>query len=243
MAARNDDVTVDGGIPAPLKAVSVLLKSTHVAARENGQPPRNEEAHERARDEVRTWLIRLQVEEGRFIPQDTQDWVRDNPEMWPLGGCPECHRNDGYLVVKEDHWAICHEHQKRWAMDPDLAFGFFRPSGESLWDDPDRPLRRYAVVKPVNLTAYAKVVRLPVLKEPPPRVEDEATAKPRLRLVRGTGEGSQDTDVWPPPGGATVGERAFRLVCWAYLLFVLVPRDYWQEFVQWLTPEPEECSG
>ncbi len=43
----------------------------------------------------------------------------DDPSEW--GGCPKCHRNDGFLNAnRRDHFFICHRHKVKWCIGSNL---------------------------------------------------------------------------------------------------------------------------
>ena len=33
-----------------------------------------------------------------------------------FGGCPTCHKTDGFLNIGRDHWFVCHHHRTKWCV-------------------------------------------------------------------------------------------------------------------------------
>jgi hypothetical protein len=225
-----DDSTSDETIPIPMQAIATLMR--HVDFPEEDKAKPNGKTVREAHDEVYTWLIRLQVEHGYTMPQDDEQWATSHPNLVVLGGCPKCNRNDGYVVIGDNEvWALCHEHEYRWAVDYGVLIDMVVPYGDDLWNAPDRPLRKYSVVKPVNLLARQKIVRLPKPIPQFPKLELPIPQEDaRLRLVY-----DADTDperLWPPPGGPTLREWALRIVGLAYLLYVITPREFVYDVIE-----------
>ena len=55
----------------------------------------------------------------------------DDPSEW--GGCPKCHRNDGYLNTnRRDHFFICHRHKVKWCIGSNLFSAWRDMSDQEL---------------------------------------------------------------------------------------------------------------
>lgn len=222
---EHDGPNTDEQIPVPVVSIGRLMRYIDLPPDQGAETSKDAKEARAAFEEVSVWLVRMQVECGYEIPEDDETWVRNHPNRVVLGVCPSCLRNDAYIVVGDDYWGMCHAHRHRWPVDPSVTMDMFIPYGESMWDDPDEPVRKYKLVKPVNLAARAKVVQLKIPEKPVPAPAAPPPAPPRLQLVHSSAWNWGADEAWPPPGGATLGERLFRLVGWAYLLLVIFPRE------------------
>ena len=41
-----------------------------------------------------------------------------------FGGCPICHKSDGFLSVGPGHWNVCHRHRVKWHVGSRLFSGW-----------------------------------------------------------------------------------------------------------------------
>jgi hypothetical protein len=63
------------------------------------------------------------------------------------GGCPTCHKTNGYLNVYRAHFFICHEHKVRWLRGENL-FSSWRQQSRAHWRENWRIIKDYAEVDP-----------------------------------------------------------------------------------------------
>lgn len=64
--------------------------------------------------------------------------------------CPMCGRNDGFMNVGQDHWAVCHEDHNKWYVGRNLFSTWLYESKED-WEQSDAFLARYNEVEPVKV--------------------------------------------------------------------------------------------
>ena len=66
-----------------------------------------------------------------------------------FGGCPHCHRDDGYLDVGREHWFVCVEHRTKWFAGSNL-FSSWREQTPLDRLLSERTLARFRAVKPIR---------------------------------------------------------------------------------------------
>ena len=64
-----------------------------------------------------------------------------------FGGCPECHKSDGYLDVEREHWFICKEHKTKWCVGENL-FSIWQWLSPADWEENAARLAEYREVEP-----------------------------------------------------------------------------------------------
>ena len=64
-----------------------------------------------------------------------------------FGGCPTCHKTDGFLNIGRDHWFVCHRHRTKWCVGSNLFSGW-REQDEQHWQANRYRLAGYREVKP-----------------------------------------------------------------------------------------------
>ena len=73
-----------------------------------------------------------------FAPRDTDSY---------FGGCPVCHRSDGYLNIGRGHWKVCHAHKVRWFVGENL-FSTWKDETENDWRRNHDLIGAYPKVEP-----------------------------------------------------------------------------------------------
>src|SRR5690348_17591745 len=46
--------------------------------------------------------------------------ITEDEETPYFGGCPYCHKTDGYINVGREHWFVCDQHQTKWRIGENL---------------------------------------------------------------------------------------------------------------------------
>ena len=66
----------------------------------------------------------------------------------PLGLCPICGRNDGYLNISKNHFAVCNKHRVFWHVGTAL-FDSWQHENETIWQRNKEKLKGYKQVEPI----------------------------------------------------------------------------------------------
>lgn len=216
---ESEQLDSDEQVPIPMQSIAKLMEHVRLPIDEKtGRPAEGTEDAHAAYQDVHTWLIRLQVEFGYVMPVDDDTWARNRPRLARLGGCPDCRRNDGYVAVNGNSWGICHAHALRWRVRPDAIQDMFVPDGTPLWEDPDRPVRAYAVVKALDIVSPAGS-RTPTDSEHP---DDKPFAVGgRLKLIYSADEQRKRRQL--PADGNTPLPWPFEVLVWA-IVVVSIPK-------------------
>ena len=88
---------------------------------------------------------------GRIPQEEIMSKLNEQASNDPsvFGGCPQCHRNDGYhRNVGRTHWYFCTEHKTKWVWGSNLDSSW-RTDSEDDWVANQVFLKSFAKVKPV----------------------------------------------------------------------------------------------
>jgi hypothetical protein len=77
------------------------------------------------------------------------------PEVPYFGGCPSCHKTDGYVNIGRVHWFVCDAHRTRWSAGSNL-FSCWRDETEEIWQKNHERFGPYREVEPYRETAFAR---------------------------------------------------------------------------------------
>lgn len=136
----------------PTMELWTLLKRFPLPRTASGDPaPGSEDLHA-AHASVRAWLARVELELGLPSFENTADWAEYDYDRRQLGLCPRCRRNDGYTLINDEFWGLCHRHRVKWEVPDDAVGGgsFVADTGD-VEESPFRPVRKYQVVEPIHV--------------------------------------------------------------------------------------------
>ena len=89
-----------------------------------------------------------------------------------FGGCPICHKTDGFLSVGRDHWFVCHRHRMKWCVGSNL-FGGWREQDEQHRQANQYKLAGYREVAPYFPDDARERLELEFRANPPMEDGDE----------------------------------------------------------------------